>query len=217
MIGKSEKGFYVVLEALQKAGKSTQARLLHQALAGKFADREVVLTREPGGSEIAEAIRKLVQATPFVEEMEPVCEAYLYAAARAQSLRVAVQPVVERGGIVIADRSVDTSRVIQGHIRGLRIPVIDNINFVAIQDCKPDKRYFIDVDPEICFQRAQANCDKDDKFETMPLEFFEKSREGYLGLVGKESRGMELIPGDGSVEEVHSLLLNSVLKLIDDN
>lgn len=95
-------------------GKSTQAKLLHQYFSNKYPEKEVLLVREPGGTPIAEAIRKTVQAMDFGEEqMHPLADVYLYAAARAQSLHSLVKPALEKGGIVISDRSFITSLAYQ--------------------------------------------------------------------------------------------------------
>ena len=112
-------GRYIVFEGVVGTGKTTQSKRLVEELKKQFPEKEVIWTREPGGSEIAEAIRTLVQATPFTEKMDPMCEAYLYASARAQSLRTVVLPVLAKGGIVVADRSFCSSVAWQGFGRGL--------------------------------------------------------------------------------------------------
>ncbi|MCW1891615.1 MAG: dTMP kinase [Candidatus Uhrbacteria bacterium] len=196
------RGMYIVFEGVVGTGKTTQAKLLVERLKQQYPDREVVGTREPGGSEIAEAIRVLVQGTPFTENMDPICEAYLYASARAQSLRAVVLPVIERGGIVVADRSFCTSVAWQGAARGLGTELVLRINESAIQGCLPDAVIEIDLDPVIGLQRT---FDKNgDKFESMPVEFFHACARGYQELsehpmfAGKWHR----VSGEGSIEDV---------------
>jgi len=211
----SERGVYIVFEGLQKCGKSTQVKLLAEYLAEKFPERRVVVTREPGGTPLAEAIRKIAQGLTHAQEMDPVCEAYLYAAARAQSLRVIVGPALEQGAIVLADRSKYSSEAIQGVARGLGVETVRDVNRVAVRGFRPDKVYFIDTPPEICEKRARDGLDIGDKFETMRLEFFRAIREGYLALAYED--GFETIPGDGSIEQIHASIVTSVLRLLHDH
>ena len=105
---------YIVLEGVVGTGKSTQAKKLADYLSTQYPDREIILTREPGGTEIAEAIRILVQATEFKsEEMSPLTDIYLYASARAQLIESLIKPALNRNAIVISDRSFCSSLTIQ--------------------------------------------------------------------------------------------------------
>jgi dTMP kinase len=171
------KGVYIVFEGVVGTGKTTQSKRLVEELQQRFPDREVVWTREPGGGEIAEAIRALVQATPFTETMDPICEAYLYASARAQSLRTVVAPVIARQGIVISDRSFLSSIAWQGFGRGLGVDTILQINQVAITEHVPDIIIELDLDPVEGMKRTFDA--RGDKFETMPIEFFQECVKGY--------------------------------------
>ncbi len=175
-----EKGTYIVFEGVVGTGKTTQSKRLAEDLKKRYPNRPVLWTREPGGSEIAEAIRALVQATSFQERMDPICEAYLYAAARAQSLRAVVMPVLKQHGIVIADRSFCTSVAWQGFGRGLGIDMVLDINLRAIGECLPNIVLEMDLDPTIGLKRTFDA--KGDKFETMPREFFDKCVAGYRAL-----------------------------------
>lgn len=208
------KGLYIVFEGVVGTGKTTQSKLLVEDLKQRFPDREIIWTREPGGCPIAEAIRTVVQGTTFPEVMDPICEAYLYAAARAQSLRKIVQPVLSQGGIVIADRSFCTSVSFQGGGRDMGVERVLKINETAIEGFIPDMIIEIDLDPAIGLQRA---FDKNgDKFESMPVEFFQKCIEGYRELA-KDPRFTPIwkrISGEGSMEEVEeriSLALEGLL------
>ena len=122
------KGIYIVFEGIVGTGKSTQAKILYDFLKEKNKNREIILTKEPGGTEIADEIRKIAQATKFNEDMNPVCEAYLYAASRAQSLRKIVKPALEKGSIVISDRSFISSLAYQGAARKIGIEKVLEIN-----------------------------------------------------------------------------------------
>lgn len=105
---------YIVLEGIVGSGKSTNTQLLAEYLRSKYPEREVITVREPGGTEIAQAIRTLVQATKFEEKMHPITEVYLYGASRAQLLHTLVKPALERGAIVLSDRNFLSSFTCQG-------------------------------------------------------------------------------------------------------
>ena len=209
------KGLYIVFEGVVGTGKTTQSKLLVEDLKQRFPDREIIWTREPGGSPIAEAIRTLVQGTTFPEEMDPVCEAYLYASSRAQSLRAVVQPVLNRGGIVIADRSFCTSVSFQGGGRGIGVERVLKINESAIEGFIPDVIIEIDLDPNIGLQRV---FDKNgDKFESMPVEFFQRCIEGYREL-SKDPRFAPIwkrVSGEGSMEEVEERIAEALEGVIN--
>ncbi|MFH2019989.1 MAG: dTMP kinase [archaeon] len=205
-------GLYIVLEGVVGTGKSTQAKLLHGFFKKKYPDKEIVLTREPGGTEISEAIRKCVQGTKYSEAMHPICEAYLYAAARSQSLRTIVEPVLEKDGIVISDRSFISSMSYQGYARGLGIDRIRNINKFAVDNIIPDKILFLDLDPEIGLHRT---FDKEgDKFEKENVEFFRKIAEGYqkISLMPEFKDKWIRIDASGKVEEVNHRIVEHLKK-----
>lgn len=201
---------YIVFEGVVGTGKSTQSKLLTAYLRARFPEREVVWTREPGGSEIAEAIRKVVQGTPFNEAMDPICEAYLYASARAQSLRSVVKPVLDRGGIVVADRSFLTSIGWQGFGHGLGFDTIMKINETAIQGFLPNLVVHLDLDLEKALARTFDA--SGDKFEKFPPEFFAKCREGYLFLRSHPlfSQSWRTIEATGTIDEVFGKILTTI-------
>lgn len=168
---------YIVFEGLVGAGKSEQSKRLYEYYLEKYPKKEVIWTREPGGSPIAEAIRTVVQGTKFSEEMDPICEAYLYASSRAQTLRRIVKPVLDKGGIVIADRSFFTSLSYQAFGRGLGPELVTNINQTAISSVIPDAIIFMDLDIKVGLSRTFDEAG--DKFESLDISFFKKAYQGY--------------------------------------
>lgn len=124
---------YIVFEGIVGSGKSTQSKKLFEYLKEKYPDRNVIQVREPGSTIIAQEIRLLAQSRVFEEEMDSICEAYLYAASRAQSLRHLVRPTLDAGGIVVADRSFISSLAYQGEARGLGLDRIMEINQHAVE------------------------------------------------------------------------------------
>ena len=138
---QSKKGFYIIFEGCHGTGKTTQSKKLFEFLKKKFPSKEVIWTREPGGSEIADSIRKLVQGTKFNEEMDFICEVYLYAASRAHTLRKIVKPVLERNGIVVQDNSFVTTLAYQGYAQKLGFGTCLEVNKLALgntsRSCNP--------------------------------------------------------------------------------
>ena len=199
----NERGIYIVLEGLPGCGKSTQMGLLTNAIIQRFGDNKNILnTYEPGGSEIADAIRRIVQATPFMEEMDPICEAYLYAASRAQTLKRVVKPARNKGDIVLSDRNFFSSRT------------IIKINSLAAGEVIPDRALIINVDPDVAMSRFH---DKGgDKFETMDLDFFRRVQKGYLFCFSKFSGYTMLVDGNGTIEEVHREICHALVGILWD-
>lgn len=207
-----QKGIYIALEGLQGCGKSTQLKLLDQKLRSLYPQKEIVITREPGGSEIADVIRKVVQGTKFAEDMEVVCEQYLYAASRAQTLRTIVSPALKRGALVLADRSVYTSVAVQGFGRKLGPELVLKINEVAVNSLMPTMTFILDVSPS---KTAKRLTDHDaDKFENMSLDFFQRTRRGYRYMHTHFPAITQMIAAEASIEEVHEILVARILPIL---
>ena len=178
------KGKFITFEGCEGSGKSTQIRLLGEKLTQAGAD--FIITREPGGSDVAEQIRKIIldgKNTDMCNE----CEALLYAAARVQHLKEIVIPALDAGKLVICDRYVDSSLAYQGAARGLGYDYIAGINSFAIDRYAPDLTIFLNISPKAAFERKHG-ADKDDRMEALGLSFHEKVYEGYLGLKEKYPR-----------------------------
>jgi dTMP kinase len=172
------RGKFITVEGCEGSGKSTQLRLLSEKLDELKID--YVLTREPGGSEIAEQIRTIIldgKNTAMCDE----CEALLYAAARVQHLKEKVKPALDRGALVICDRYVHSSLAYQGIARGLGEEFVTTINSYAINNFSPDLTIFLDISPKAAFERKHG-ADKDDRMEQLGLAFHQKVYEGYLKL-----------------------------------
>ena len=139
---------FVSFEGLDGSGKTTQAELLADQL--KKQDREVVLTREPGGTPLGEAIRVLLLDGP---EMTPWAEAALFAAARGELVERVVRPALERGAVVVCDRYLDSSLAYQGIARGLGVERVLVLNAVVSGDLVPDRTFLLDIDPVEAIER----------------------------------------------------------------
>lgn len=172
------KGTFITFEGCEGAGKSTQIRLLSQYLAE--LGKECVVTREPGGSAISEAIRAVIldgKNTAMTDE----CEALLYAAARAQHLSDTVLPALEEGKTVLCDRYIFSSFAYQGYGRGLDMGFLRAVNSFALQGHMPDITLFLDIPPRSAFERKHG-ADQNDRIEQAGEAFHARVYQGYLRL-----------------------------------
>ncbi len=174
-------GKLISFEGSEGSGKSTQiARLaIHLQKTG----REVVATREPGGTEIGEQIRNIIVHNSKGDEMCAETELLLFTAARAQVVREVIAPALKRGAVVLSDRYLDSSTVYQGIARNLAPGPVSAINQFAVGDVMPDLTLVIDVPTEVSLARIQRRAsDLPDRMERQNIEFYQKIREGYLLL-----------------------------------
>ena len=172
------KGTFITFEGCEGAGKSTQIRLLSQYLAER--GKACVVTREPGGSAISEAIRAVIldgKNTAMTDE----CEALLYAAARAQHLSDTVLPALEAGKTVLCDRYIFSSFAYQGYGRGLDMDFLRAVNSFALQGHMPDITLFLDIPPRSAFERKHG-ADQNDRIEQAGEAFHARVYQGYLRL-----------------------------------
>ena len=164
---------FITFEGVDGSGKSTQAELLRDALAAE--GREVVLTREPGGTEIGERVRELVLDGPA---MTPWAEAALFAAARAELVGTVIRPALARGASVISDRYIDSSLAYQGIARGVGVEHVLELNLHAVQGLLPDRTVLLLVEPELAARRAVLK----DRLEREGAAFHERVAAAYREL-----------------------------------
>lgn len=178
------RGKFITFEGCEGSGKSTQIRLLSEKL--NEAGVDFIVTREPGGSEIAEQIRRII-LDGGNDKMCDECEALLYAAARIQHLKEIVEPALSAGKLVICDRYVDSSLAYQGAARGLGEKYVKEINSVALESYPPDLTVFLNISPDKAFERKHG-ADLSDRMEKQGLEFHMKVYAGYLSLLKQYPR-----------------------------
>ena len=174
-------GKLISFEGSEGSGKSTQI----SRLAAHFqkTSREVVSTREPGGTEIGEQIRNIIVHNSKGDEMCAETELLLFTAARAQLVREVIAPALERGAIVLSDRYLDSSTVYQGIGRNLAADPVNQINRFAVGNVMPDLTIVIDVPEEVSLERLKRRAsDLPDRMERENVDFYKKVREGYLFL-----------------------------------
>ncbi|EAU47576.1 dTMP kinase [Salipiger bermudensis] len=191
-------GLFISFEGIDGSGKSTQARLLAEHL--RSTGREVVLTREPGGSPGAEEIRALVlQGDP--ERWSAETELLLFTAARRDHLERTIRPALARGATVICDRFADSTRMYQGLSRGDLRGAVDTLHALMI-GVEPDLTLLIDMDPEAALARAKARATAEERFEDFGLPLQQKMRAGFLALAAEFSGRFRIVDGNRAPEAV---------------
>lgn len=198
------KGLFLSFEGIDGSGKSTQARLLAETL--RAAGRDVVLTREPGGSPGAEEIRALVlQGDP--DRWSPETELLLFTAARRDHLERTIRPALAAGKVVICDRFADSTRMYQGR-SGLRAQV-DALHDTMIAT-EPDLTILIDMDPVAALGRAKARATAEERFEDFGLSLQEQMRAGFLALAQEYAHRFRVIDGNRPADAVAADVLHTV-------
>lgn len=210
-----KKGIFITIEGPEGAGKTTIINMLIDTLISE--NYSVISTREPGGIEIAEQIRKVILDKDNIN-MDARTEALLYAAARRQHLVEKVLPALEEGSIVLCDRFIDSSLAYQGYARGLGIEEVFTINKFAIEDRMPDVTLYFDIAPEIGMERIHQNKGREiNRLDLENLEFHRKVRAGYHQLSRVYSDRIIEIDASRSIQEVYEAALKILKDLIQKN
>ena len=202
----SRRPRFVALEGIDGSGKSTQARLLAAELGRRGVDH--VLTREPGGTPLGEALRELVLRGDGA--IGPAAEAHLFAAARAALVVQVVRPALEDGRWVVADRFVHSSLAYQGAAGPLGVEAVRELNRSAVDGCLPDLAIVIDVPPELAAARRPRG---PDRIERRGARFLARVAEGYRALAAADPARVVLVDGTPGVEEVHAAVMARVDRL----
>lgn len=200
------QGLFISMEGPDGAGKSTQIELLRGYLADK--GYEIVITREPGGTVISEAIRQLILNREYAE-MCPNTELLLYAAARAQLVNEVIRPALEAGKAVICDRFVESSVVYQGIARGMGIDTVYAVNEYALEGLRPQLTFFLDLDAEEGLRRKKKQAELD-RMEAAGLEFHQKVAEGYRMLAEREKERIMRISATLPEEDIHAKIVLAI-------
>lgn len=199
---------FVTFEGCDGVGKTAQINMLKDYCRTNGVN--VLFTREPGGSEIAEKIRGVILDATNAG-MSDVCEAFLYAAARAQHLSDVVLPALKSGRTVFCDRYVDSSYAYQGAGRGLGIEWVRELNRQAVGGVMPCCTVFFDLPPEQCFER-KGGADKSDRIEGGGLDFHRRLYDGYHQIIATEPERFEVVDASGTREEIFSVVIERLKK-----
>lgn len=191
------RGVFITFEGGDGSGKSTQIQSVREWFESR--GREVIVTREPGGTELGTEIRRLVQNGP--EDVDARTEALLYAADRAYHVATVIGPALERGAVVLGDRYIDSSLAYQGAARSLGVDEIASLSAWATQGLYPSLTFLLDLPPEV---GARRRTDAPDRMERESMDFHERVRHQYLRLADAEPERIVVIDAVGTVDQVFS-------------
>jgi dTMP kinase len=192
---------FITFEGLDGSGKTTQTELLAELI--RDAGREVVTTREPGGTPLGEQIRNVL----LRDDASPWAEAALFAAARAELVELVIAPALERGAIVLCDRFVDSSLAYQGIARGLGVDRVLELNLPAIRGHLPDRTYLLLIDPDESARRVGTN---GDRIEREGDEFRRKVDDAYRLLANTFPERIETVDGTLPPKEIARLIFELI-------
>jgi len=194
------RGRFISFEGGEGAGKSTQAKVLADAL--KRRGHRVIVTREPGGSPGAEEIRKLL-VDGATERWTPLSETLLFLAARADHVARLILPELQKGNWVVCDRFSDSTLAYQGIARGLGAELVQKLQTIALEGFAPDLTIVLDMPAEIGLQRAHARGGaRGTRFERFGTEFHQALRAAFCNIAVKEPKRCALVNGDQAAEDV---------------
>ncbi len=197
--------FFITFEGIEGSGKTTQMKMLGHHL--ESAGMEVVMTREPGGTDLGESVRRII-LNVREKKTAPWAELMLYAACRAQVVYEVIKPAIEKGKVVLCDRFTDSTLSYQGYAMALGVEPVNAINGWITGGISPDLTFILDCPPEVGLKRAwnrikEKEGMKEDRFEREGLEFHRRVREGYLRLAEMEPGRIKVIDGDRSPDTIH--------------
>lgn len=190
-------GQFITFEGPEGSGKTTVIHKVYEKLNKEY---NVIMTREPGGIKISEAIRKLLLDSD--DDMDERTEALLFAAARRQHLVEKIIPQLEDGGIVLCDRFVDSSLSYQGYAREIGVKEVQAINDFAIENLYPDLTLYFDVPAEIGLNRIKDNQRNANRLDKEKIEFHHKVTDGYKKLISEYPDRIKVIDATQSLEKV---------------
>jgi dTMP kinase len=212
------KGLFITLEGPDGAGKTTQVKKIANWLLEQGLPH--VVTREPGGTSISDAIRTIL-LNPENEEMQYQTEVLLYAASRAQHVREKITPALDNNMIVLCDRFVDASIAYQGY--GLEMPLADiqSINKFATGGLVPHRTYLIDLPPDVGRQRLEARMGKQadpqlDRIEQKQISYHQRVREGFRRINNDNRDRILLIDGAQGEEDIFKVIKADLERLLED-
>ncbi|MFT6113563.1 MAG: dTMP kinase [Glaciecola sp.] len=210
---KAVQAQFITFEGGEGVGKSTNIEYCRQLLEQQGVD--VIVTREPGGTEIAEIIRDELLKKPHNERMSDVAELLLVFAARAQHIEALVKPALERGCWVLCDRFTDSTIAYQGYGRGLELAIISQLKAIAQLGIEPHKTFLLDAPINVGMERAKARGPAD-RFETEQLDFFSRVRNGFLAIAKKSPNRVCVINAAQNLPQVQVDLKSAIERLLSE-
>ncbi|WP_250310049.1 dTMP kinase [Gardnerella sp. Marseille-Q2328] len=201
------KGLFISFEGIDGVGKTTQVEALRNHL--QSLGREVVVTREPGGTELGKSLRKILLHGSFVASRT---EALLFAADRAQHVAEIIRPALNRGAVVITDRYIDSSLAYQAGGRELTMDDVRELSEWATDSLWPDRTYLLDMQPEAAFERLHR---KQDRMESAGIDFARRTREAFLDLAHENEDRYRVLDATCSAKSLAELISRDVSDLIE--
>lgn len=198
-------GTFITFEGGEGSGKSTQVRLLARHI--ESLGHVVRTLREPGGTEVGEAVRRIL-LDPASSGMDPYAELMLYEAARAQLVAEVIEPALDNGEVVICDRFFDSTTAYQGYARSLDLERVAELNRIATGGLTPDRTVLLDVEVGLGLERA--TCEGADRLECEDVAFHERVRSGFLAIATAQSERVRLVDAVGSIDDVHQRVIAAV-------
>jgi dTMP kinase len=201
------RGRFVTLEGVDGAGKSTHVAWIAERL--RAPGRKVLVTREPGGTPLAERLRALVLAEP----MDPIAETMLLFAARADHVQRVIGPALAAGDWVLCDRFTDATFAYQGGGKGVAVELIAHLAQVSHDGLLPDRTLVFDCPYEVSRERLSRAARSPDRFEREDREFFERVRQAYLALARVDPERMRVIDATGSLDTIKKMVEEEISEL----
>jgi dTMP kinase len=203
---QNKKGLFISFEGADGTGKTTQIKLLSKRLSD--SGRKVHVTREPGGSELAENIRHTLKANP---QLDSITELLLIFAARRSHFVETITPLLNEGYIIISDRFYDSSLIYQGILKNLPIKQIMSLKQMVMNDFEPDMTFILDMSAEAAIARVQSRkLASGDAYDEMSVESYEKVRQGFLHLAKIFDNRSYVINAEGSANTISSKILKII-------
>lgn len=210
------KGYFITFEGPEGAGKSTQINLLADYF--KEQGKDVIVTREPGGTYVGEEIRRLVKEVKGEEAVCDEAELLLFTASRAQLMQKVIVPHLEKGGVVICDRFADSTTAYQGYARGWSLELINDMHQIAVGDNWPDVTILLDLEfadsVKRRLSREAKNESEQDRLEEEPDQFHLDVRNGFLDIAKNNPDRVKVVSALGTIEEVASAVRKEVEKVL---
>ena len=206
---KMRKGMFITFEGIDGCGKSTQSKLLCSHL--RKNGHEVIFTREPGGTALAEGLRDLLLDP--ANKISALAELFLYEASRAEHVSKIIIPALKKKKIVVCDRFFDATIAYQGYGRGLDLNMIESLNRFASFGLSPDMTILLDLPAGEGLRRAKA-LNKSDRMEKEKISFYEKVRKGYLSLARKFPKRVKVVKTSDSIENTQAMIRGIIGKKI---
>jgi dTMP kinase len=205
-----KKGLLITFEGPEGSGKTTHIQRLASYL--KSQGQDVIVTREPGGTPLAKAFRRLLLDSG--DGLLPLAELFLYEADRAQHVEQIILPALKNGRTVLCDRFTDSTLAYQGDGRGLDLKNIETLNQIAANNLTPDLTILLDVPVQRGLNQAREKKHRHDRLERAGLAFHERVRRGFLRLARQEKRRFRLVAQQKTIEGTQSLIRQAVEPLL---